>query len=106
MEIKLDKLRGRSGPEGIDERHLKRAEINKINEYCQGALSSFVHFLHLYAKTADRQLLANKNAPFLQKSLEELKDVGCIDPDEGSNQLFLLLVLVYAYILILLHDYA
>jgi hypothetical protein len=87
LQLKLDKLRGRVG-EGItfDERCMKKAEINKCNEYCRGALYTFAHFLHFYAKSADRPQVGSdtSNSPFSTFSLQQLKDLPLLEPDESK----------------------
>ena len=49
-DIKLDKLRDRSGGE-VNENNLKKSEIAKCNSYSKGVLAMFAHFTNMYAAT-------------------------------------------------------
>lgn len=85
LEVKLDKLRDRSGGE-INENNLKKSEMAKCNYYCKGVLAMFAHFTNMYAST-DRPrsdaCLAPSPMEFDQHSLAILASAGCQDPDES-----------------------
>lgn len=84
IEIKLEKARGRgSHREQLAVEDLKKAEVNKINEYCKLGLSCFAHFSYLYAQNKDRTNETCFNH-FETLPLHQLVEVFCKEPDESE----------------------
>lgn len=84
LEIKLDKLRGKTGSNEIQISKLKKAEIAKCNEYCKISLAMFGHFTQMYAHTKDRtsqQMLAH----YETLPLHELLTTACREPDLSKS---------------------
>mmetsp|Transcript_33357 Transcript_33357/g.56006 ORF Transcript_33357/g.56006 Transcript_33357/m.56006 type:complete len:804 (-) Transcript_33357:146-2557(-) len=82
LDIKLDKFRERSPTGEIAASSLKKAEINKSNEYCKSGIVMFAHFTYLYAN------IKNRDATTVVQSLEDLPlyeavSMGCTQPDES-----------------------
>lgn len=85
LDIKLDKLRGKSGPNAgeISVSSLKKTEISKINEVCHSGLCMFSHFNCRYMRQAETQA-THCLAHFETLSIENLVDKACTDPDESE----------------------
>jgi hypothetical protein len=91
LDLKLEKFKSREGGlEGvdIDPRRLKKAEIEKVNAYCKGALGMFAHFASFFAPSAKREAMASStaksNSPYETMSLSELASLPCDPPDESQ----------------------
>ena len=94
LETKLDKFRSRDGE--VNEKLLKKTEINKVNDICRQGLVMFAHFTCMYAPV-DRQQHNNNNSnrsavgsvhskKYLDaQPLYALVDMGCLEPDECKS---------------------
>ena len=87
LDIKLDKFRGRGGGE-VDTSKLKKAEIQKCNDYCRAGLAMFTHFSSLYVRSDVRQVLGKENAPFSNMTLGQVATTAYLDPDESEWNLW------------------
>lgn len=88
LDLKLDKIRTKGE---IDERMLKKVEVNKLNEFCKNAIAMFAHFTWMYApasaggSASSPAATASRGAPHMQTlALHELVDAACSKPDEAS----------------------
>lgn len=83
LDIKMEKLqcRGRGDESPL---MLKKAELNKCNEYIRGSIAMFCHFLHFYSPSEERQRLSKINAPYASLTLAELRDQCFLAPPDDS----------------------
>ena len=86
LEIKLNKLRGKSLNNIVDGRYLKKAEVSNCNEYSRLALAYFSHYTSFYTRNGnDNSSVTNETRPKYDKmKLNELAYAACTDPDEAS----------------------
>ena len=83
LDIKLDKLREKAGG-GVDEKKLKKNEIEKCNSYCKGMLAMFAHFTNMYAGAGQKLDGTYKINDFEKCSVKQLSAAACISPDESK----------------------
>jgi len=88
LDLKLDKVRHRSGDTGTTEMPLKKSEMIKCNDYCKMGIACFSHFLYLYATSEDRQNNNNQFSYFETLSIPDLVNVFHEAPDESKCNMF------------------
>lgn len=94
LDIKLEKLREKGGG-GINEKNLKKSEIEKCNTYSKGILAMFAHFTNLYSSVGGRKDSAYDISNFDNISPEILIAAGCVAPDESTYMLYLQIFYIF-----------
>ena len=82
------------GGGGINEKNLKKSEIEKCNTYSKGILAMFAHFTNLYSVAGGRKDSVYDISNFDTISPEVLIAAGCVAPDESTYLLYLRIVFI------------